>query len=146
MDTDLDPLALWQRELDELKFTVDLPLIAEPAAIRAVSARIARYMRHFAKYRGLVHSISGFTEADANQQLRAAIATIGQELQASPSQRIDLKVRMDTLASLVRLELQREHEFIEMLAAHLDAPQIEAFSSELQSTEVDPMSTDQSTK
>ncbi|MDO8732049.1 MAG: hypothetical protein Q7L55_05685 [Actinomycetota bacterium] len=132
LDTDLDPLAVWQQEVDELKFTVDLPLIAEPGAIRAVSARIAKYMAHLAEYRGMVQSISGVAEIEDSHQLRDAIAAIGHELQTSPSQRVDLKIRMDTLCSLVRLELEREHEFIEMLSTHLDAPQINAFSSELQ--------------
>ncbi len=133
MDTDLDPLAAWQREIDELKFTVDLPLIAEPGALRAVNARINKYMSHFARYRGLVKNVSGFTEVEGHEQLRAAISAIGQELQSPPSQRVQLKLRMETLTSLVRLELQREHEFVEMLSTHLDAPQINAFSTELQS-------------
>lgn len=132
MDTELDPLAAWQRELDELRFTVDLPLLAEPATVRAVSARIERYMRHFAQYRGMVQSVSGYTEVEGNSQLRQAIGAIGHELQSSQSQRTDLKVRMDTLSSLVRLELEREHEFIAMLTEHLDAPQITALSSAIQ--------------
>lgn len=88
-------------------------------------------MRHFARYRGLVQSVSGFTEVEGHEQLRDAIAAIGREIQSPPPQRLQLKLRMETLSSLVRLELQREHEFVEMLAIHLNAPQINAFSAEL---------------
>ena len=134
MNTDLDPLEMWQQEIDELKFTVDLPLLTEPAAMRTVSARINSYMDHFARYRQLVESISGLAEPKDGEQLRKAIAAMAHEMQMTASNKIDLRIRLDTLSSLVRLEVEREHQFVEMLASRLDAPQIDALSSELRAS------------
>jgi len=128
MSTDLDPLAAWQHEIDELSFTVNLPLLAEPTAIRAICARIARYMDHFARYRRAVQRVSGFSETDSHQQLREAIEAMGRELQYATPVPTELSMRLNTLSSLVRVELQREHDFVDMLASHLDAPLINALS------------------
>ncbi|MDO9486357.1 MAG: hypothetical protein Q7K25_09895 [Actinomycetota bacterium] len=132
METHLDPLEAWQQEIEELRFTVDLPLLPEPAAFRSVSARISKYMSHFARYRRVVQSVSGYTEAEGHQQLRDAISAIGHELQSPPLHRHQMQLRMETLSSLVRLELEREREFVAMLTTRLDAPQKHALSTGLQ--------------
>lgn len=131
MSTDADPLVAWEHEIDELSFTVNLPLLEEPAAIRAVCARIARYMDHFDLYRAAVQAVAGLTEGDANAELRDAVRRRGQELQTTAPGPGELSMQMNTLTSLVRVELERERAFVEKVHAHLDAAHLHALIDEL---------------
>lgn len=130
-----DPLTAWSHEIDELNFTVNLPLLAEPSAIRAVCARIARYLDHFTAYRAAVQAVAGLTEGEANAELRNAIRALGEELQTTVPSPDELSLRMNTLTSLVRVELERERAFVETVQAHLDAAHVNALTDELSKTE-----------
>jgi len=131
MSTDADPLAAWEHAVDELSFTVNLPLLEERAAIRAVCARIARYMNHFDLYRAAVQAVAGLTEGDVDTELRNAIRALGQELQTTAPGPGELGIRMNTLTSLVRVELERERAFVAKVRAHLDAAHVNALTDEL---------------